>query len=171
MKTKVKGFDSSIFYIILGVALAVGINFGLGFALHTDMPVVAVESNSMVPTFAKGDMLVLQGIPSQDLKVGDIIVFSPPSQQTPVVHRIYKINPDGTFQTKGDANNGQLPFEFSIQASQVHGKVILIIPYVGWLKIGIMQFVLPNILWAVLICGVVAFIYIGIKIYRGEGIF
>jgi signal peptidase I len=146
--------------------LAVGMNWGLALALGTDMPVVAVESNSMLPTFAQGDILILHGVPSQQISVGDIIVFSPGPQQTPVVHRVVEINPDGTFQTKGDNNNGQLSFEKSIGVSQVHGVVILIIPYLGWLKIGMMQFVLPNLLWVVFAGGIIAFIYMGAKLYR-----
>ncbi len=171
MKRKIKYMDNSIFYIILGVALALSINWGLAFALNTDMPVVAVESNSMVPTFSRGDILVLQGVPSQQLKVGDIIVFSPGSGQTPVVHRIITENPDGTFQTKGDNNNGQLPFEKMIGSSQIHGKAVLIIPYLGWLKIGMMEYVLPNILWFVLAGGIIGFIYMGAKLYRKDGFF
>jgi len=162
--------NSSVFYIVIGVMLAIGINWGLALALGTDMPVVAVESNSMIPTFSQGDILILQGVSATDLRMGDIIVFSPASQQTPVVHRIIAINPDGSFQTKGDANNGQLPFERSIQASQIHGKAVLIIPYLGWLKIGMMQYALPNILWVVLAGGILAFIYVGVKLYRGERI-
>ncbi len=167
---KPKFLGNSVFYIILGVVLAVGINWGLALALGTDMPVVAVESNSMVPTFSQGDILVLQGAPATSLMVGDIIVFSPAPQQTPVVHRIIALNPDGTFQTKGDNNNGQLPFEKSIQASQIHGRAILIIPYLGWLKIGMMQYLLPNVMWIVLGGGILAFIYVGAKLYRGERI-
>jgi signal peptidase len=165
-----KVYDNSLVYIILGVILALGINWGLALALSTDMPVVAVESYSMVPTFTKGDILVLQGTPVQNLKVGDIIVFSPSLQQTPVVHRIVEINTDGTFQTRGDANNGQLPFEKSISASQVHGKAILIIPYLGWLKLAIMEYVLPNWLWLVVGGSALVFIYMGIK-FLGEARF
>ena len=165
MVKKIRRLDNSVFYIILGVVLALGINWGLAFALNTDMPVVAVESYSMVPTFTKGDMLILQGIPAQQLKVGDIIVFSPELQQTPVVHRIITVNPDGTFQTKGDNNNGQLPFEKSIEPPQIHGKAVLIIPYLGWLKIGMMEYAAPNLLWIVLAGGILAFIYIGAKFY------
>lgn len=171
MKRKGRFLDSSVFYVILGVVLAVGINWGLAFALGTDMPVVAVESNSMVPTFSAGDILVLQGVPGNSLKVGDIIVFSPGQDQTPVVHRIIAMNPDGTFQTRGDANNGQLPFERRIEVSQIHGKAMLIIPYLGWLKIGMMQFLLPNILWIAMGVGVIAFIYVGVKSYRNGGVF
>ena len=172
MKRKKGRFlDSSVFYIIVGIALAVSINWGLAFALGTDMPVVAVESNSMVPTFSAGDILVLQG--AQELKVGDIIVFSPPPQYStvPVVHRIIAMNPDGTFQTKGDANSGQLVYEYKIAASQIHGKAVLIIPYLGWLKIGMMQFVMPNLLWVILGVGAIAFIYVGVKSYRNQACF
>ncbi len=171
MKRKIKYLDNSIFYIILGVVLALGINWGLAFALNTDMPVVAVESNSMVPTFARGDILILQGIPVEQIKLGDIIVFSPSPQQTPVVHRVIEVNPDGTVQTRGDNNNGQLPFEKRIEPSQIHGKAIVIIPYLGWLKIGMMEYFLPNVLWFVLAGGIIALIYMGVKLNRKSGFF
>lgn len=130
---------STFFYIVLGVFLALGINQGLALALHTDLPIVAVQSNSMVPTFSKGDLLVLQGAEPGDISVGDVIVFSHSSSSPPVVHRVIKINPDGTYQTKGDANSGQLPFEKRIEPSQIHGKSILTVPYLGWIKIGAVE--------------------------------
>lgn len=146
---KIEELYSTILYIILGIFLAFIINQGLAFALHTDLPIVAVQSGSMEPTFYKGDLLVLQGIDPNELKVGDIIVFSYPGGSTPVVHRIIKINPDGTFQTKGDNNIAQLPFEKRIEPDQIHGKIILIIPFLGWVKIGVVEYVLkfPNIIF------------------------
>ncbi len=132
--------------IIFGIVLAFSINQGLAVALSTPMPVVAVESNSMVPTFQKGDILILHGVPAENLAVGDIIVFSPPRQGTPVVHRIVRLNSDGTFQTRGDANPGQLGFEKRIYPEQIQGKVIMIVPYIGWIKLAITEIVLPNIL-------------------------
>lgn len=152
---KLKEPYSTILYIVFGVLLAFGINQGLAIGLHTDLPIVAVESNSMVPTFSQGDILILQGKSSYE--IGDIIVFSPTVQATPVVHRIVKINLDGSYQTKGDANKGQLPFEKQIQENQVHGNVILIVPYLGWIKIWISEHILPNILW---IAGAVIFLYL-----------
>ncbi|MCJ7816795.1 MAG: signal peptidase I [Candidatus Aenigmarchaeota archaeon] len=169
MKRKIKYLDNSVFYIILGVVLALGINWGLAFALNTDMPVVAVESYSMVPTFTKGDILILQGVPTNNLKTGDIIVFSVPQQPTPIVHRIVAINPGQTFQTKGDANTGQLPYEKDIKSSEIHGKAVLIIPYLGWLKIGMMEYALPNLLWFILAGGIIALIYMGVKLNRKSG--
>lgn len=159
--------NSSIFYVILGVILALLVNQGMAFALSTDMPIVAVESDSMVPTFYKGDILVLQGVPAEQLKVNDIIVFSPPNQETPVVHRIIGINPDGTFQTKGDANPGQIWYEKSIKASQIHGKQIMIIPLLGWIKIITMEFILPNLTWMILGVILIGLVYVGNRSFRG----
>jgi len=155
--------NSSVVYVILGVLFAFGTNQGLALALSTDMPIVAVESNSMVPTFQRGDILVLQGIPADQLIIGDIIVFSPESQTTPIVHRIIEVNPDGTFQTKGDANTGQLSFEKKIDENQIHGKEVLIIPYLGWIKIVVIEYIMPNYLWAIFISAMSIIVYLGAK--------
>jgi signal peptidase len=151
----------TVLYMVIGVLLAWGINQGMAVALTTDMPVVAVESNSMVPVFYKGDILVLKGLAPSEFKVGDVIVYSVERRQVPVVHRIVKINPDGSFQTKGDANSGQLDFEYYITPENVHGKVFVIVPYLGWVKIGMMQYVLPNIIIVLAAVAVIAAIYFG----------
>ena len=163
MNETLKSINTTVVYIILGVVLAFGANQGLAFALSTDMPVVAVESNSMKPIFQKGDILVLQGVSSEELEVGDIIVFSSTNQDVPIVHRIVEINPDNTFQTKGDANAKQLSFEKRIEPSQIHGKEVLIIPYLGWIKIGITEYIIPNTVWVILGLISVSFIYIIFK--------
>ena len=154
-----EGNKETVVYIIVGVILAWGINQGMALALSTDMPVVAVESNSMVPVFYKGDILVLQGKSQDELKVDDIIVYSVEGREIPIVHRIVKINPDGSFQTKGDANSGQLEFEFKVPYEKIHGKVITIIPYLGFVKIGVMQYVLPNALYLLIISIIIAVVY------------
>ncbi|NIO20350.1 MAG: signal peptidase I [Candidatus Aenigmarchaeota archaeon] len=168
-KIKIEGTFGTVFYIAIGIFLALGINQGLAFALSTDMPVVAVESNSMVPTFYKGDILIIQGIADSSLywnflEIGDVIVFSPEGKSTPIVHRLIAKNADGTFQTMGDANNGrQLPFEKNINPSQIHGKMLVIIPFLGWIKIGATEYLLPNIGWVVLAVVTITFLYLIIK--------
>lgn len=127
--------DSNVFYIITGVVLALLINQGLALALGTELPLVAVESNSMVPTFSQGDILLLVGAQQQDIRVGDIIVYLPDGHTVPIVHRVIQINPDGSFQTKGDANTHQFPFELNVTARQIKGKEVFIVPYLGWVKI------------------------------------
>ena len=156
---------STVVYIAVGILLAFGLNLGMGVVLATDLPIVAVESNSMAgqnpDSFYKGDILILQGTSSEDLEIGDIIVFTPDSHQTPIVHRIIAINADGTFQTKGDANARQLSFEKKISPSQIHGKVIAIVPSLGWIKIGFSEYVIPNIV------PLTALVIIGFAVYTG----
>jgi signal peptidase I len=163
MKGNKGGALSTAGYIILGIIIAYGINFGLSIALGTSMPVVAVESNSMVPTFARGDILLLDG--RANYTINDIIVYSPEGQSVPIVHRIISINADGSFQTKGDANAGQLTFEKHVDTAEIHGKVILIVPYVGWIKIAVTSYVLPNLLWVVIIVVIVAAAGYGVNRY------
>jgi signal peptidase I len=171
MARKPRYSNSTPFYIIIGIILALGINQGLALALSTDMPIVAVQSNSMVPSFNKGDMLVLRGVPQEQLSVGDVIVFDPPSSGTPIVHRIVAVNDDGTFQSKGDANSGQLSYEKSISYSQIHGAVILIIPFLGWIKIGLTEVLLPNMLWLLFGAAVFGLVYIGGRTLTGSRYF
>ncbi len=135
-------------------------NYGLGFLLKTDLPVVAVISESMTHDstteyvhykyleseygydkdfinswpikngFRKGDVLVIKGVNQSDLKVGDVIVFSIEGQKIPIVHRIIKID-NGTIQTKGDHN--PVPDPWNIE--KIHGKVVFVIPFLGWPKL------------------------------------
>lgn len=153
---------STLMYVIFGVILAFGINQGMAFALGTGMPVVAVESNSMVPTFSRGDMLILQGLPGDEIRIDDIVVFIPPEKNIPIVHRIIGINEDGTFQTKGDANPKQLAFEKRIEYAQIQGRHILTIPFLGWVKIGVTDYVLPNLVW-IIVAGIIGYAFLGFK--------
>ncbi len=80
-----------------------------------------------------GDVAVIKG--EKNYKVGEIIVYSPSSSRYPIIHRIVYVNQDGSYQTKGDHNSGQLPYEKRIEQKQIHGKVIFVIPYIGWIKV------------------------------------
>ena len=87
--------------------------------------------------FHAGDMPIVKG--SDKYTIGSVIVFSVPDLSVPIIHRIVKINEDGTYQTKGDNNDGQNPYEFSVSKEQIHGKVIFIIPKVGYIKMGLVE--------------------------------
>lgn len=76
-----------------------------------------------------GDVVVIVG--SKEYKVGDVIVYQPKGSKYSIIHRIVAINEDGTYQTKGDRNNAQFPYEKSIEISQIRGKGIIRIPLVG----------------------------------------
>ena len=147
-------------YIAIGILLAVGLNYGMGVAMATGYPIVAVESNSMVPTFARGDILIIKGTTPDELKQGDTIVFTVPGKPVPIVHRVVAKNPDGTVQTKGDANAGQHPWETRINPDQIKGKEVLILPLLGWVKIGITEVIIPNISIIVVVVVILTFIYL-----------
>jgi signal peptidase len=128
-------------YLVGGFIIAYLIYTILGLILHTPMPIVAILTNSMIPTLYPGDAVVLYG--TDDIKVGDIIVFDAGRKgcidetgrllSQPIIHRVIKINPDGTLETKGDNNPWQIPgCEQNIPREYVYGKVILKIPLVGW---------------------------------------
>ena len=128
--------------------------------MNTDLPVVAVVSDSMTHDslveknhyqyleknygysreeidswpikggFLKGDVLIVRGVPREDLKVGGVVVYDIKGQNTPIVHRIIKIE-DSQLTTKGDHNPSYDPWE----PTKIHGEAILVIPYLGWPKL------------------------------------
>jgi signal peptidase len=142
---------STIKYIVIGLLLAVVINQGLGYALQADKPIMAVVSNSMVPIFYRGDLIVVKGIDCEDIEVGDIIVYNNPIRQIPIVHRVIEIDDDPqgirTLITKGDNNShadqstGISP---PVKCGWVKGEVKLIVPKLGLFKVGLIE--LMNIL-------------------------
>lgn len=83
--------------------------------------------------FRKGDIPVISN--DGNFQVGDVVVYDVASQRVPIIHRIVEENGDGTFQTKGDHNAGQNSYELSVHESQIRGKVIFIVPYLGYLRV------------------------------------
>jgi len=86
----------------------------------------------------KGDIIVVKGLKDKNYDVGDVIIFGVPGQGTPIIHRIIdkRIEQNKiSFSTKGDHNDGQLEYEFSVEEEQILGKAIARIPKVGWLKL------------------------------------
>ncbi len=83
--------------------------------------------------FNVGDMPVVRG--QEKYRIGEVIVYSVEGINAPIIHRIIKINDDDTYQTKGDNNSGQLHYEFSVKPEQIKGKVIFIIPKIGYFKV------------------------------------
>lgn len=75
-----------------------------------------------------GDLIVTKTVDPQSLKEGDVISFME-TETTAVTHRIIGINEDGSFVTKGDANN--IEDKDPVRAEQVIGKYIFRIPRLG----------------------------------------
>ncbi len=111
---------------------------GLRFFLATDSPFLVIASGSMTPALEVGDLVIVQGIQPQEIKINDIIAFDPPKEGIGrTVHRVIEIQPlpNGTltFQTKGDAND--IEDQYTLNAENIHGKAIIKIPYIGHLAL------------------------------------
>ena len=98
-----------------------------------------VSGVSMSPAFVAGDLAIIRDVPADDVKVGDIIRFR--RGETYILHRVVAIKRDeigALFITRGDANNVDDP---PVPASALGGKLILIIPKVGWVGIGVRRLI------------------------------
>lgn len=141
------------------VVVVIGFWFGSQLVLHSQYPALAVASGSMcmLPgpscdgwshpfehTLHVGDLIIVQGIDPVDIyaapyntsgRSGDIIVFHSPYGDDLIVHRaIRKKEDNGSifFTTKGDGNSGS---DSEIPASSVIGKVVLRIPWFGYIAL------------------------------------
>ena len=84
---------------------------------HTPVS-IPVSGNSMCPFLHPGDQVFLEK-PQGALKKGDVVLFTRLTGQY-VLHRIRKVNPDGSFVMMGD-NQGWV--ETVESAAQIHAKV------------------------------------------------
>jgi signal peptidase I len=97
-----------------------------------------ITSGSMTGTYDRGSLVYDETVPVADLRVGDVITYSPPGGQGPgglVTHRIVRIDRahDGTrsFRTQGDANPAPDPWSFRLDAA-TQARVVAHVPYVGY---------------------------------------
>ncbi len=79
-----------------------------------------------------GDLVLVRKVPPNEIHEGDVIMYKVGKYE--IVHRVIN-KTDDHFQTKGDANPYMLPFEYNVSYSQVTGKVVGKIPYLGWPKV------------------------------------
>lgn len=96
--------------------------------------------------FNKGDIIVLWRANTNNIELGDILVFQS-SRSHPIIHRVVKVwttentltgELDYHYQTKGDHNvnsfSGVLG-EQDITIDRVYGKALFRIPFLGYIKI------------------------------------
>jgi len=83
----------------------------------------------MEPTVPVGSIVIIKPTDPNTLQKGEIICFKF-SGPTSITHRIINITNEG-FITKGDANED--PDTWTVGKENVIGKLILIIPYIGYI--------------------------------------
>ena len=119
-----------LFLALLGLALGMTIYFanaqkilGNQLPMPFGIGIANVLSGSMEPVFSRGTLLIIRE--TDEIKKDDIVVYQ--AENSLVVHRVIDIEKD-QITTKGDANNAPDP---AFDRSQVRGKVIAWVPYLG----------------------------------------
>ncbi len=102
---------------------------------------VIVYGGSMADSVSVGSIAVTEEVSTEDVGVGDVIVFHPPTTSTnpstnpsALMHRVVSVREeDGQrlFRTKGDANATPDPWEVGIEGRG--SRVVYAVPYVGYL--------------------------------------
>jgi signal peptidase I len=146
--------------ILVIVGIVFGFWYGTRIVLNTDYPMLAVASGSMSIGYGQrddgwshpfdrtlhvGDLIIVEGVKPEDIyaapfnlsgRSGDIVVYRSSINDELIVHRaVEKTVINGTvvsFVTKGDANPGP---DSAISPNQVVGKVVLRVPWIGWLAL------------------------------------
>ena len=92
---------------------------------------IAIGSDSMNPIYYKGDAVIYERKKAEEIKEGDILVFS--NNYQVITHRVTRIIEEGNtkyFQTKGD-NNNSVDAEL-VPSTNVLGTVKYIVKYIGY---------------------------------------
>jgi signal peptidase I len=97
-----------------------------------------ITSGSMTGSYDRGSVVFEDVVPVSDLRVGDVITYTPPAGSGPsglVTHRIFSIERDQfgrpLFRTKGDANETADPWTFSLD-EPTQARAFFHIPFVGY---------------------------------------
>lgn len=112
--------------------------------LKLDKTRLRIASRSMVPTLRPGDEIVVEPVPIEALRTGDLILFR--HQGLLICHRLVEVSEhSGTLLARGDATSsaGQ-----QIAPDQVVGKVVNIRKRTVWavLKATLQQVLIPPLL-------------------------
>lgn len=135
------------------------------------LPFMPIFGSSMEPALQSGGLLMIGPVEPQDVKVGDIIVYSVPSMvrdyysyPPTVAHRVIKVLtvPSLSFRTAGD-NTGEDPF--TVRPQDIRGTVGNQIPLLG-LPLLFFQSQ-QGMIFAIIAIALLAFFLYGGEITRG----
>ena len=110
-------------FVVLLVLFIVLANLAFQYIL----PILKLNSESMIPTYHKGDVLFYKT--SSSYSINDVVVYTSSILPKPIIVRIIEENPDGTFKAKGDntktnpSPNARLD-QNNLKKEQIMGKVL-----------------------------------------------
>lgn len=93
----------------------------------TRYQLIAIASNSMIPTYARGDAVLLEKVDPDSVEVGEILVFV--REGRVLTHRVVEKKSNASYITKGDANDTK---DEIVKKDAIIGKVILISKFIGY---------------------------------------
>lgn len=131
-------FSVTAWLVVLAAIASLAVPSFLGYDRYS------IVSGSMTGTYDKGSVVFDKPKPTSQLKVGDVITYTPPIQTGVnhlVTHRIHsiKLADDGVtrvYRTKGDFNPGADPWTFALNAP-TQNTVRFSVPYVGYALIAL----------------------------------
>jgi len=121
------------YFAVASLVITVLVPLAAGWSTMT------VMSNSMGPTVAAGDVVAFSAYDGSPLSQDTIILFDDPTREnSSLTHRVVGLNSDGTYETKGDANQGSDSTRVPVES--IVGVARMVSPYSGlpyfWLKTG-----------------------------------
>jgi signal peptidase I len=98
-----------------------------------------ITGGSMTGTYDRGSIVYDRVVPTSQLRVGDVITYTPPRTATLVRHRVTHrivsawVDSHGVrfFRTKGDANPSPDPWRFTLPRTH-QARVAFHVPYLGY---------------------------------------
>jgi signal peptidase I len=122
---------SPVGWAVLGLVAVALVWFNTGlFGVRPSL----ISGNSMKPTLLPGDIVVTRDAAPETVQVGDVVRFR--RDGIDVIHRVKAIQPAAggelVFVTRGDNNNVD---DAPVLAEQIEGKLVFILPKVGWIII------------------------------------
>ena len=116
--------------------------------VYQSMPIV-IRGASMTPTISIGDVIMVDHPSANEDLLGAVVVFS--REGTFVSHRIVKMDDNGLFVTKGDANmTADSP---PVARADIEGRGRVVVPYVGlpsrWIRtspLSLLMWLIVNII-------------------------
>jgi signal peptidase len=93
---------------------------------------LSIQSDSMAPTFRRGDAVLAREIAANDLRTGQVVSYhSLQNQGTTITHRLMSVNTaNGWLTTQGDALDSKDP---AFPPQQLIGQATTVLPHGGTL--------------------------------------
>ncbi len=150
MKKVLHYFTSLVMYSVLLILILIAIAFvayyvdlqinaANGFTKPPLISAYTIVSPSMVPTIDVRDVIVTKRVEVENVEIGDVITFTsadPLYKGITITHRVVGFANSSSgeilLRTKGDNNNAE--DSALVGDNQLIGKVVLIIPFIGYIQ-------------------------------------